>query len=277
MLNQIIEQELVLRNLLGKFLPLLSYMVANEQARFSHKLLRETSILAMCRYMCTSATVCESLLPLLFTVLERETAVSVRTTVMIALGDLAFRFPNSIEPWTHRMYSRYACSLPAVLTSTVVVLLLALCGSTVVTHNYTNSPSPHGSHRLRDENVTVRYNTLMVITHLVLNDMIKVKGQVSHVAMSLNDPHEGIAELAKLFFIKLSERSNNPVYNLLGDIIGIFSQDNTSATAVQEDSEPATTATAAAAEVTAVSLSKEQFQSTMHFLLSFVQKDKYVL
>ena len=220
---------------------------------------------------------CESLLPLLFTVLERETAVSVRTTVMIALGDLAFRFPNSIEPWTHRMYSRYACSLPAVLTSTVVVLLLALCGSTVVTHNYTNSPSPHGSHRLRDENVTVRYNTLMVITHLVLNDMIKVKGQVSHVAMSLNDPHEGIAELAKLFFIKLSERSNNPVYNLLGDIIGIFSQDNTSATAVQEDSEPATTATAAAAEVTAVSLSKEQFQSTMHFLLSFVQKDKYVL
>lgn len=110
-MNQIIEQELVLRNLLGKFLPLLSYMVANEQARFSHTLLRETSILAMCRYMCTSATVCESLLPLLFTVLERETAVSVRTTVMIALGDLAFRFPNSIEPWTHRMYSRYACSL----------------------------------------------------------------------------------------------------------------------------------------------------------------------
>ena len=30
--------------------------------------------------------------------------------------------------------------------------------------------------RLRDESVVVRYNTLMVITHLVLNDMIKVKG-----------------------------------------------------------------------------------------------------
>lgn len=27
-------------------------------------------------------------------------------SVMIALGDLAFRFPNSIEPWTPRMYSR---------------------------------------------------------------------------------------------------------------------------------------------------------------------------
>lgn len=95
-----------MKNILGKFLPLLSYMVANEQHKFSHPLLRETSILAMCRYMCTSSLVCESLLPLLFTVLERETAVSVRTSVMIALGDLAFRFPNSIEPWTHRMYSR---------------------------------------------------------------------------------------------------------------------------------------------------------------------------
>lgn len=42
MLNQIIDQELVLRNLLGKFLPLVSYLVANEQQRYSHALLRET-------------------------------------------------------------------------------------------------------------------------------------------------------------------------------------------------------------------------------------------
>lgn len=120
-------------------------------------------------------------------------------------------------------------------------------------------------HRLRDPNVTVRYNTLMVITHLVLNDMIKVKGQVSHVALSLNDPNEAIAELARLFFIKLSERSNNPVYNLLGDIIGVFSQ---------EQGGNAATAAADGAAVDVPALSREQFQTTMHFLLSFVQKDK---
>jgi condensin complex subunit 1 len=116
--------------------------------------------------------------------------------------------------------------------------------------------------------VTVRYNTLMVITHLVLNDMIKVKGQVSHVALSLNDPCEAIAELAKLFFIKLSERSNNPVYNLLGDIIGIFSQEQGAPSGNNSNS--------SAGEVEVPALSKEQFQTTMHFLLSFVQKDKYV-
>lgn len=131
-------------------------------------------------------------------------------------------------------------------------------------------------YRLRDENVTVRYNTLMVITHLVLNDMIKVKGQVAHVAHSLNDPNESIAELAKLFFIKLSERSNNPVYNLLGDIISIFSQDQNEMQKIPVEEEVLTSAVtaSAAAGQDLPALSKEQFQSTMHFLLSFVQKDK---
>ena len=42
--------------------------------------------------------------------------------------------------------------------------------------------------------------------------------------MCLNDKCDAIRELASLFFIKLSERSNNPVYNLLGDIIAVLSR-----------------------------------------------------
>lgn len=113
----------------------------------------------------------------------------------------------------------------------------------------------------------VRYNTLMVVTHLVLNDMIKVKGQVSHVAMSLCDPAEPVADLAKLFFIKLSERSNNPVYNLLGDIIGTFSRDGSEGNST--DSIGGSTVSG-----TGLVLTTTQFRSVMHFLLSFVQKDK---
>ena len=124
----------------------------------------------------------------------------------------------------------------------------------------------------------------MVVTHLVLNDMIKVKGQVSHVANSLNDGCEHIRELAKLFFVKLSERSNNPVYNLLGDIISIFSQDNTttssspsssssSSSSSSGDDQDNTTASVHSNSIS-IHLSREQFETTMHFLLSFVQKDK---
>ena len=91
----------------------------------------------------------------------------------------------------------------------------------------------------------------MVITHLVLNDMIKVKGQVSHIALCLEDSEDCIKDLARLFFIKLSERSNNPVYNLLGDIISNFSrEDHTNM------------------------ISQDMFSSIMKFLLTFVQKDK---
>jgi hypothetical protein len=70
---------------------------------------------------------------LLFTVLKHSDDPSLRATISIALGDLAFRFPNLIEPWTGQLYGR-----------------------------------------LRDLDARVRKNTLMVLTHLILNDMIKV-------------------------------------------------------------------------------------------------------
>ena len=61
----------------------------------------------------------------------------IRANMIIAAGDLSFRFPNILEPWTPRMY---AC--------------------------------------LRDDSSLVRSNTVTVLTHLILNDMIKIKGQV---------------------------------------------------------------------------------------------------
>lgn len=66
---------------------------------------------------------------------------------------------------------------------------------------------------------------LMVLTHLILNDMIKVKGQVCHVVLSLLDHEEQVSDLAKVFFTELSKRSNNPIYNLMGDIVAILSRD----------------------------------------------------
>ena len=188
--NYIVERELVFENLLGKFHPFIAFIVANEEkgkqgfGPYGAPIVRETALLALCRYMCVSNAMCEMYLALVFTALENEPMAVNRTTVMIALADLAFRFPNVIEPWTKRIYSR-----------------------------------------LSDDDTVVRYNTLMVLTHLILNDMIKVKGQVSHVVMMLNDPCFEIRELATLFFTKLSERSNNPIYNLLGDIIATLSRD----------------------------------------------------
>ena len=120
--------------------------------------------------------------------------------------------------------------------------------------------------------------------------------------MCLNDPNEKVRDLAHLFFVKLSERSNNPVYNLLGDIIATLSRDKSSATALDDSAStadvpgPKNTASEAsvpvveddeAVPVVAVAsvdidestlpqrvLSSAEFQSTMTFLLQFVKKDK---
>ena len=46
----------------------------------------------------------------------------------------------------------------------------------------------------------VRHNTLTVLTHLVLNDMVKVRGQVSEMALCLEDADERIQDMARLFF-----------------------------------------------------------------------------
>ncbi len=90
---------------------------------------------------------------------------SIRANIVIALGDLAFRFPNLIEPWTATMYSR-----------------------------------------LRDKDTRVRKNTLMVLAHLILNDMIKVKGQISEMAVCLEDKDQRISDLARLFFHELAQK-----------------------------------------------------------------------
>ena len=50
---------------------------------------------------------------------------------------------------------------------------------------------------LRDSDLRVRKNTLMVLTHLILNDMVKVKGQISEMAVCLEDADPRISDLAK--------------------------------------------------------------------------------
>ena len=69
---------------------------------------------------------------------------------------------------------------------------------------------------LSDKDLTVKKNTLMVLTHLILNGMIKVKGQLGEMAKCLEDEEERISEVAKLFFSELSTKEN-AIYNNLPD------------------------------------------------------------
>jgi len=87
----------------------------------------------------------------------------------------------------------------------------------------------------------------MVLTHLILNDMVKVKGQVCEIALCLQDQESGIRDMARLLFHELSKRTNSPIYNLLPDIVSQLSQ---------------------------LGLSQVIFREIMSFLLSFINKDR---
>lgn len=50
-------------------------------------------------------------------------------------------------------------------------------------------------------------NCLMVLTHLILNDMMKVRSHISQLALRLQDDEPRIAALAQLFFHELSRKA----------------------------------------------------------------------
>lgn len=75
---------------------------------------------------------------------------------------------------------------------------------------------------LSDNDLVVKKNTLMVLTHLILNGMVKVKGQLGEMAKCVEDEDPRIADLAKLFFKELSTK-DNAIYNNLPDIISHLS------------------------------------------------------
>ena len=72
---------------------------------------------------------------------------------------------------------------------------------------------------LHDPDSGVRQHAITVLAHLVLNDMMKVKGHIAEMARCLEDPDPRVAAVAKLLFAELSRKHGNPIYNLLPDLL----------------------------------------------------------
>ena len=53
----------------------------------------------------------------------------------------------------------------------------------------------------------MRKTCLMVLSHLILNDMMKVKGHIARLALCLQDDDQRISGLAHVFFHELSRKA----------------------------------------------------------------------
>lgn len=176
------EEELVGQgSLLGKFAPLVARVAADSNMG---SVQRAAAATALAKLMAVHCEMCERYVQLMFSLLEaRNAPPSVRANTIIALGDLAFRYPNVLEPWSSRLYLS-----------------------------------------LRDSDVYVRRNTIATLAHLILNDMVKVRGQIVEMVLSLDDEDPRVVQLTRLFFHELSHKSSNLIYNILPDTVSCLSQ-----------------------------------------------------
>ncbi|NXL46487.1 CND1 protein, partial [Podilymbus podiceps] len=140
-------------------------------------------------------------------------------------------------------------TLPAVRSNLIIV-----AGDLAI--RFPNLVEPWTSHlyaRLRDPCPSVRQTAGLVMTHLILRDMVKVKGQVSEMATLLIDPEEAIMGVAQNFFSELSNKasgcSGNAIYNLLPDIISRLSDPNSG-------------------------IEEESFHTIMRHLFSYITKER---
>lgn len=235
--HQLAEQGLLYssKSILNRVRPMVLAGLLDPAQRTS-PVLRRCAAISLCKFMTVSKRFCEDHIQLLFSVLfpkgagesstalvvrsdatqgEVELAVSdsavaadaataasggaalledltLRQSLLVAVGDLLFRHPNVVEPWSDRLYA----ALGAVSSSGEV--------------ESGNSSSA----------TELRLTALLVLTHLVLNDMMKPRAVLLVRALWLTAcPHESTARVARILFQELSKRSTNVVYNLLPEII----------------------------------------------------------
>nr|CAD7396941.1 unnamed protein product [Timema poppensis] len=162
----------------------LSTLVLNtcrDPVTFSDPSLQTAAALSMAKMMLVSSEFCEKNLQLLVSLMERSSLPTLRCNLVIAMGDMSYRFPNVVEPWSAHIYSR-----------------------------------------LHDPSLLVRRTTVIVLSNLIMNEMVKVKGQISDLALCIVDPEDIIAAMACSFFFELAKKGN-ALYNVMPDIISRLS------------------------------------------------------
>ena len=68
---------------------------------------------------------------------------------------------------------------------------------------------------LHDKETQVCRYAMTVISHLVLNDMLKIKGEIVDICMLLESEDGKLKDLVNLFFYELNQKGNSIIYNII--------------------------------------------------------------
>ncbi|KAG0278180.1 Condensin complex subunit [Linnemannia exigua] len=160
--------------------------------------------------------------PLIITICGNNTLYSDKTLQSSATLALCKLMCISAEFCEHNLQLLFTIleksTQPAIRSNIIIALGdMAVCFNNLIDANIN-----YLYKRLSDSDKAVKKNTLMVLTHLILNGMVKVKGQLGEMAICLTDEDNRISDLARLFFTELTSK-DNAVYNNMPDIISHMS------------------------------------------------------
>lgn len=91
---------------------------------------------------------------------------------------------------------------------------------------------------------------MIVISHLVLNDMLKLRGEIVDICLLLESDDQKVKDIVNLFFYELGKKGNNVIYNVIPKALARLSNEFKN-------------------------LDYGRFQNMTKLLLKYVEKDKH--
>ena len=138
-------------------------------------------------------------------------------------------------------------------TKNITIKCNIVIGLSDLTFRFPNIIEPWTGHfysTLHEENTELRLTAVKMLSHLILHEMIRVKGQIADLAMCIVDSNGEIKNITQQFFKEIANKSNI-LYNVLPDIISKLSD-------------------------TSLNLEEEKYRIIMRYILGLIQKDRQV-
>lgn len=139
------------------------------------------------------------------------------------------------------------------LSKNVRVKCNIMVGLSDITFRFPNVVQSWTSHiyaTLHEPHDEIRMTSVKMLSHLIQHEMIRVKGQISDLAMCIVDKNAQIRQITLEFFKVIAQKSNI-LYNVLPDIISRLSGAQ-------------------------ASLAEEQYHVIMSYVMGLIQKDRQV-
>ena len=180
LIHKIIDEDLLVNNLISKYVPMIttiakSTLKCKSEELESNMLLYKSAIMSYCKLMLINPEFCKNNISFIFDLLNNDAIPS----------DLKLNVCLSFGDLVNRF--------PNIMI-------------TEVNKFFEGLHSPHKE--------VVKY-TLTVISHLVLNDMLKLKGEVVDICMLLDHKDPSIRNHVQTFFNEINNKGNNVIYNII--------------------------------------------------------------